>query len=99
MSIVCSSPVQNLRFVVYDVDDDSGDLGGQDSLGTAECRLAQVAGGAAGAREVIVGGGGAGDGGGGEGVHQVLAAPGHQLELQLSPYKTEPGDCGVLMVR
>ena len=32
-------------------------------------------------------------------VHQVLAAPGHQLELQLSPYKTEPGDCGVLMVR
>ena len=87
-----SSPVQSLRFAVYDVDDDSGELGGQDSLGTAECRLAQVGG------ERGGGGGGAG-GGGGEGGAQVVAAPGHQLELHLSPYRTEPGDCGVILVR
>ena len=29
---------------------------------------------------------------------QVLAAPGHRLSLNLSPYKTRPGDCGVLVV-
>jgi len=61
---------QSLRFSVYDVDDDSGDLLAQDSLGTAECRLAQI-----------------------------LAAPNHKLELYLSPYKTEPGDCGYIHIR
>lgn len=61
---------QSLRFSVYDVDDDSGDLLGQDSLGTAECRLAQI-----------------------------LAAPNHKLDLFLSPYKTEPGDCGYIQIR
>ena len=35
--------VQNLRFVIYDIDDDSGELNSQDPLGTAECRLGQVA--------------------------------------------------------
>ena len=29
---------------------------------------------------------------------QVLAAPGHRLSLNLSPYKSKPGDCGVLLV-
>ena len=29
---------------------------------------------------------------------QVLAAPGHRLSLNLSPYKSKPGDCGVLQV-
>ena len=29
---------------------------------------------------------------------QVLAAPGHKLSLNLSPYKNKPGDCGVLLV-
>lgn len=61
---------QNLRFVIYDIDDDSGDLSSQDPLGTAECRLGQV-----------------------------VAAPGHQKELFLSPHKTEPGDCGIISVR
>jgi len=61
---------QNLRFVIYDIDDDTGDLTSQDPLGTAECRLGQV-----------------------------VAAPGHQKELYLSPHKTEPGDCGVINVR
>ena len=30
---------------------------------------------------------------------KVVAAPGHQKELFLSPHKTEPGDCGVINVR
>ena len=29
---------------------------------------------------------------------QVLAAPGHRLSLNLSPYRSKPGDCGVLLV-
>ena len=29
---------------------------------------------------------------------QILAAPGHRLSLNLSPYKSKPGDCGVLIV-
>ena len=29
---------------------------------------------------------------------QILAAPGHKISLNLSPYKTKPGDCGVLLV-
>ena len=34
--------LQSLRFAVFDVDDDSGELDGQDRLGTAECSLAQL---------------------------------------------------------
>ena len=58
-----------LRFCLYDVDSDSGELSDQDDLGTAETSLAQV-----------------------------LASPGHRLSLNLSPYKSKPGDCGVLLV-
>ena len=29
---------------------------------------------------------------------QILAAPGHKISLNLSPYKSKPGDCGVLLV-
>ena len=41
-SLINSICHQNLRFVIYDIDDDSGDLSSQDPLGTAECRLGQV---------------------------------------------------------
>ena len=33
---------QSLRFCLYDVDSDSGNLADHDNLGTAECTLAQI---------------------------------------------------------